>query len=208
MDLSDLELTHWIAFGKSVAALYVLVHTYHFNYAYYFVFYYALFFKFHIKNWRSSTCSLCQRWFRRCYSHQKICQSRSWLWAASPRVDVIESSLNPRLTSPKISVSCLVGCLWFMVVIYVILKAISKVTYLYVKIPFHINTPLVSSGNYANWAKSSSSWINEVLATSNSSLIPNNILPLCNKWVALIFTQKHPKANVLQNNKNFQGVSW
>jgi hypothetical protein len=33
-------------------------------------------------------------------------------------------------------------------------------------------------------------------------------LPLCNKWVALIFTQKHPKANVLQNNKNFQGVSW
>jgi hypothetical protein len=61
------------------------------------------------------------RWYTSHCSHQNLCQSGRWLWAASPWVDVMASSLALGLTLLIVLVSFFVGHLWIVVVIYVLL---------------------------------------------------------------------------------------
>jgi hypothetical protein len=59
------------------------------------------------------------RWYTSHCSHQNLCQYGRWLWAASPWVDVIASSLALGLTLLIVLVSFFVGHIWIVVVIYV-----------------------------------------------------------------------------------------
>lgn len=59
------------------------------------------------------------RWYTSHCSHQNLCQSGRWLWATSPWVDVMASSLTLGLTLLIVLVSFFVGHLWIVVVIYV-----------------------------------------------------------------------------------------
>jgi hypothetical protein len=60
-----------------------------------------------------------QGWFMRHYLHQKLCQFEIRLWSVSLKVDVVAFSLTLVEKLLVVSVSCLVGLLYLVVVIYV-----------------------------------------------------------------------------------------
>jgi hypothetical protein len=91
-----------------------------------------------------------QRWFIKQYP-KNLCQSRSYLWGANPQVNVIASSLTAVLTLSTVSMSCSVGRLWFVLVIYVMLQSIlqlATMAYPYVEISFYVNSKYSSSEEF------------------------------------------------------------